>query len=576
MESYPTSSQSSMMRDFNIVMNEVESFDEREVISQLTDDNFNRRAEILEKLRTAVRMHHNLPIKNTIGLYQGLDCTLTDSNWDVRRQCILLISEYIPLLRVDVDACMSLVLPRLITSIGDGRIVIRRGVIQTLHTYMKYTNDMPSLMRYYVTNGLEHPDARVRKESTVSLPLLITTDFASEDFSELIVSLCKKLVDRNEDENIQQLALVALNKLRGSTGDAKFKAYLMKLNPQLRDYYCQLADFQLEPDVTAQVTMQQFYNHAAPVSRSSSQHPELHYGFVPPHVMASLSDENFRNRGHAVEQLKMSIEGLHTVAPLMPHIGDFINMLNDLLEDNNFKIITVTLDIMGILVEKTSHEIRPHLKPVIQTLTKRMGDNKNVIRQAITRVIIQLMQILGPKLVLLLLCDNLSHRSPRVRTEAINIIINALLTFPSYEFDLPSLCSSMAYCLLDSKRSVRHACLECFAVLAQCLGAGKLGPLIQAVQSLEQLGDSEGVMNAVQARLTRRVLPRRNEDNLIGMYSFNLTGGLQNRKLSYVCHHYSTCHQLCMPLKPFTYHFSNTSTFLVNNDFFVEQDSSLH
>ena len=99
----------------------------------------------------------------------------------------------------------------------------------------------------------------------------------------------------------------------------------------------------------------------------------------------------------------------------------------------------------------------------------------------------------------------------------------------------------MAYCLLDSKRSVRHACLECFAVLAQCLGAGKLGPLIHAVQSLEQLGDSEGVMNAVQARLTRRVLPRRNEDNLIGMYSFNLTSGLQNRKLSYVRYHYSSC-----------------------------------
>lgn len=515
MESFPTSNtQPRMMHDFNMVMNEVETFDEREVISQLADDSFNRRAEILEKLRTAVRMHHSLPFQNTIGLYQGLDRTLSDGNWDVRRQCILLISEYIPLLRVDVDACMSLVLPRLITNIGDSRIVIRRGVIQTLHTYMKYTNDMPSLMRYYVSNGLEHPDTRVRKESTVSLPLLITTDFASEDFSELIVSLCKKLVDRNEDENIQQLALVALNKLRSSTGDAKFKAYLMKLNPQLRDYYCQVADFQIEPELVHQVTMQQFYNQGSPSQKPP--HTELRFGFVPPHVMAQLSDDNFRNRGQAVEQLKLIMESLHTINPLMPYISEFISMLNGLLEDNNFKIITVTLDIMGILVDKTSHEIKPHLKPVLQTLTKRMGDNKNVIRQAITKVIIQLMQILGPKLVLLLLCDNLSHRSPRVRTEAINIIINSLLTFPSYEFDLPSLCSSMAYCLLDSKRSVRHACLECFAVLAQCLGAGKLTPLIHAVDSLEQLGDSEGVMAAVQARLTRRVLPRRNEDNLIG------------------------------------------------------------
>ena len=146
--------------------------------------------------------------------------------------------------------------------------------------------------------------------------------------------------------------------------------------------------------------------------------------------------------------------------------------------------------------------------------------NKNVIRQAIGKVVTQLMQSLRPKIVLLLLCNNLSHRSPRVRAEAINCVINALLTFPSYEFDLPALCSSMSYCLLDNKRLVRHAALECVAVLAQFLGAGKLQPLMMAVDQLEKAygRDSEGIMAAVQSRLTRRMLPRRNEDNLIGKW----------------------------------------------------------
>lgn len=502
------------MRDFNVVMNEVELFDERQVLRQLSEEGFSQRIEMLEKLKAAVRIQQAQPFINSIGLFQALDRTLSDTHWDVRRQCISLISEYIPLLRSEVDASMSVVLPRIIQNIGDSRIVIRRGVIQTLHVYMKHTNDMPLLMRYYVENGLEHIDARVRKESTVALPVLITADFASEDFTELIASLCKKLVNRDEDEAIQNAALVTLNKLRSSSGDQKFKSFLMKLQPQLRDYYCQQADFPIEPPVT-NATLQQVYNGS--MSRQSST-SELHLGVIPGHVMAQLSDDNFRNRGQAVEQLKNIMDNLPSIAPLMPHVEKFLQMLNELLEDNNFKIITVTLDIMGILVEKASHEIQPQLKPVLHTLTKRMGDNKNVIRQAITKVVLQLMQILGPKLVLLMLCDNLAHKSPRVRTEAINCIINSLLTFPSYEFDLPALCTSMSFCLLDSKRAVRHACLECLAVLAQCLGAGKLHPLLTAVDSLDATygNECEGVRAAVQARLTRRSLPRRNEDNLIG------------------------------------------------------------
>ena len=513
-ESYPTqprSSQSGLMRDYNIIMNgAMELLDDREIIGRLREDNFQNRMTTLEQLRNEIRTNNALPVQNLIGLFQGIDCALSDSNWDMRRHCLLLIAESVPCLGIDVDACMNLVLPRVITNIGDSRIVIRKSALQALRDYMKHTSDMPLLLRYYVQYGLEHSDPKVRKETTTLLPVLITDEFATEDFGDLITSLCKKLVDRNE-ETFQQAALAALKKLCSRTGDAKFRSYLMKLQPQLRDYYCQLADFQLDLDTPSISSTAHYFTQSD---------PELYYGIVPAHVKAQLADDNFRNRGQAVENLKHITESLPSVDPLLPHIGEFLLMLNNLLEDNNFKIITVTLDIMAIVVEKVGREIQPHLETVIQTLTKRMGDNKNVIRQAIGKVVTQLMQSLRPKIVLLLLCNNLSHRSPRVRAEAINCVINALLTFPSYEFDLPALCSSMSYCLLDNKRLVRHAALECVAVLAQFLGAGKLQPLMMAVDQLEKAygRDSEGIMAAVQSRLTRRMLPRRNEDNLIGKW----------------------------------------------------------
>lgn len=506
------------MRDLHIMMTESDSFDEHEVVSSLRDDSFNRRSEILDQLRNSVRISQCLPFRNSIGLFQALNLALSDTNWGVRRQCLLLISEYIPLLRLDVDACMGIILPQLIYNIGDNKVVIRKDAIQTLHLYMKHTSDMPSLMNKYVQYGLDSQHSNVRKETIVSLPMLVTSDFASEDFTEIVVSLCKKLVDRHEDESLQRHSVIILNKMRSILGDRKFKSYLMKLAAPLREYYCKIANFHLEDPQTERRSTST--DHTADGKSSSNDSAvNLHFGIIPPVIMAQLSNQdNFRSRNQAVEELKRIIGSLPNLSPLGPHVDPFISLLNSLLDDNNFKIITVTLDILALLVERMAQNIRPHLKPIILTLTKRMGDNKNVIRQAITKVIMQLMQTLRPKLVLLLLNDNLMHRSPRVRTETINCIIAALHTFPSYEFDLDSLCSSVSDCLLDSKRSVRHACLECISVIAQCLGAGKLHPLLYAVECLEQNygSESEGVKAAVQARLTRRSLPKINEDNLVG------------------------------------------------------------
>ena len=44
-----------------------------------------------------------------------------------------------------------------------------------------------------------------------------------------------------------------------------------------------------------------------------------------------------------------------------------------------------------------------------------------------------------------------------------------LLTFPSSEVDLVSVAEVVAPCVTDPKKRIRHAALECLAVLGQCL-----------------------------------------------------------------------------------------------------------
>ncbi|KFO85135.1 Protein FAM179B, partial [Buceros rhinoceros silvestris] len=138
------------------------------------------------------------------------------------------------------------------------------------------------------------------------------------------------------------------------------------------------------------------------------------------------------------------------------------------------------------------------------------GDTKLAIRQETCRLLRQLMRAAGPQQVLAVLLQReyLQHKNSRVREEAVNICIVALLTYPSEELDLAKLAFGLSLALVDSKRRVRHAAMEAFAVLASAMGPGRTTLLFQAVDAVELEANGAGVMHALQARLARKMLPK--------------------------------------------------------------------
>ena len=514
------------------------NMEEGDILNQLSDSKFNRRAEIIEQLRKAARNNGGkLPFADQHAIFRGFAMALADPDWDVRNQCVQLINELIPNLD-NLDGCMAIVMPRLVPNMGDSKITIRRAVIQTLHVYMKNTYDMQQLLRAIVRHGLDNSESHIKKEAIIALPMLFTPEFSSEDFYEITQSLAKKLLDVSGD-SIQQHALLAMDKIQNLVGDTVFNGYLQKLSPPIRKHYFKLNGTEQPFSVSGgssqrsnipdfrpgdSVAFTAFDNY---MGTSNGHETQIHipssretfeFGVIPSHIMDKMRDQgNFRVRAQAVEELKLTLREMdeHTAHAMYPHVHSFIAFLKTLLDDSNFKITTVTLEIIGFLVHKQGQSIKPHLKSLIGVLTKPMSDSKIVIRQSIMKVIMQLMQILSPKDVLGIICENLSHRNSRVRQETLNIVIASLLTFPSYDFDLSELCKKVAHTLVDPKRQVRQAALECFAAIASNLGAGKLQPLVAAVDAVELSTDGDGVMAAVQARLARRILPKLNLEGLV-------------------------------------------------------------
>lgn len=242
----------------------------------------------------------------------------------------------------------------------------------------------------------------------------------------------------------------------------------------------------------------------------------LRFGLVPSELHARLLDQqDYRGRVGAMEQLKRVLgeaPGAALACLPPPSLLGLLSLLRALLDDSNFKVALGALEGLRLLAVRLGPAAgsRSRLEPLVAAAAKVLGDAKLAIRQEYHQLFLGLMRAAGPQPVLDLLLrpEHLQHRNSRVREVVLAISIAALLTFPSEDFELPKLVAALAPALADSKRRVRHAALEAFAVLASALGPGRTSLIFKAVDVVELQDNCEGVMSAVQARLARKTLPK--------------------------------------------------------------------
>lgn len=221
-----------------------------------------------------------------------------------------------------------------------------------------------------------------------------------------------------------------------------------------------------------------------------------------------LDSKNYQNRTDGVEKLKCILSEVDIKSIPPGSVEAFINFLPRLLDDSNFKVQYGTLQVLNLLIQKLETGVDKFLKHIVFVALKALGDTRAVTRSEYLRVFQQLMKTIPPQQVLDLVIGNLKHKNSRVREDVLNIIMAAMLTHPRMDFNIPKLCFEVAPYLADSKKKVRHAALELFAVFDHCLDSGKKQPLRKALDMVELNEDAEGLMAAVNARRARRILPK--------------------------------------------------------------------
>lgn len=241
---------------------------------------------------------------------------------------------------------------------------------------------------------------------------------------------------------------------------------------------------------------------------------------IPGLISQELHDQlldlkNYQNRTNGVEELKHILSEVDMKSVPCGSIEEFISFLPRLLDDSNFKVLFGALQVLNLLIQNLDTNVDKYFKQIIPVALKALGDTRTVTRNEYMNVFRQLMKTVAPQKVLDLITGNLKHKNSRVREDVLNIIMAAMLTHPKKDFNIPKLCYEVAPHLADSKRKVRHATLELFAIFDYCLDTGKKQPLMKAVDMVELNEDAEGLMAAVQARRARHVLPKLSPEGIV-------------------------------------------------------------
>lgn len=202
---------------------------------------------------------------------------------------------------------------------------------------------------------------------------------------------------------------------------------------------------------------------------------------------------------------------------LRAHLPEFLTFLESMLEDQNPRVVAATLATYARLAEAMGTRLRPHARHMAGALCRPAASARAEVKLECAHAAKAVMQALGVKQVTEALGEHVRARNHRHREVALQLVILALLTYPSSEFDMPELARRVLPALADSKRRVRQAALDCTAVLGQYIHPSAL-PVHLASDRLRSKQSQEALNAAVNARLARRSLPALSPEGLI-LYS---------------------------------------------------------
>ena len=359
----------------------------------------------------------------------------------------------------EIDASLNAVLmPYLITLSVSSKLQLKQLSIDLMYTYMRLTDDLSALFAKFVKHGIENSDYGISKAfMDPTLCIVLTDEFRTRDFFPLVKSLTRQL----SNSIFEASAIKCLNKIEGIVKADMFNAYLSKLPQNLREIYYSFKGNGKKSNNNNIINLN--------LDELGEDKQNMKFNLISQQIMMKLSGEDEIQRLQAIKQLEVNVKNIGDIRVVHPYYNEFISYMNNFVDDANYEVRLCSLKILCIFIQKLGTNVNSCYKVVCACARQVMSQThqSKPIKQSLnTMLLLTIESMKSPILILECLLEKIKDRSAKAREEFLNIITGAVLKYPSDKFEpLRKVFYQVALLLCDIKRNVRHAALECIAVI---------------------------------------------------------------------------------------------------------------
>ncbi|XP_058056641.1 uncharacterized protein LOC131208015 [Anopheles bellator] len=215
--------------------------------------------------------------------------------------------------------------------------------------------------------------------------------------------------------------------------------------------------------------------------------------------LIQLKSTDWRLRSQGFCRLEEALKSSDNLAKVQPYLESLLRTL--LSSERNHDVIDDRVRMLVNLVSRLPLEnLEDRVGQIMTGLCRQGGAGSNTVAKALMQ------RLPTAAIVQRLLSDDFLHaKNSKFRENALQMVLFALMTFPSTYFDIKSLIGRATEAALDSKKRVRHAALDVLAVLGQ-ISSPKL-VLDVVCTSVGIRPEGNHLITAVKARLARKQLP---------------------------------------------------------------------
>lgn len=367
----------------------------------------------------------------------------------------------------ELDSAINNVLvPYLVILSVSNKLQLKQLSIDLIYTYMKLTDNLSNLFTKFVKYGIENSDYSIAKSfMDPILCIMLTDEFKNKDLSLLVRSLVKQL----SNAMFETSAIKCLNKIEHIVKSDSFNGYISRLPQNLRQIYTSYKKGNKNNNNNNEIMMIAEQMTLKQQNEQLLNSKNLKYNIIGANVISALSGEDEMQRLQAIKQLELTVKAIQDINIVSPFYQEFIVYMNNFVDDSNYEVRLCSLKILCIFIQKLQANVNQCYKVICSCARKVMSQThqSKPIKQSLnTMLLLTIENMKNPILILDCLLDKIKDRSAKAREEFLNIIMGAILKYPSDKFEpLRKIFYHVVSLLYDIKRNVRHAALECISVI---------------------------------------------------------------------------------------------------------------